>query len=218
MCRLPKPFTCINTSNSVLQMLNSLVWFCIVLFVSPLMVLGCRYPRMRLCWDMRCSSLCDVFYLRRTKTLWGWSYEEWRSVRFVYLIQAIVLLNFCHGDSMCRNSNPRTLLIPSNCVPHELNSFILFVSRLMTIGCYRPMSLCWTRNVLLFVLSSTLRLKRKDESEVSVGVIYGVASSLSLSKFICNPKTKWASQELEGLWRLLPLLPFKGKTPWPGAD
>ena len=117
----------------------------------------------------------------------------------MYLIQAIVLLNFCHGDSMCRNSNPRTLLIPSNCVPHELNSFILFVSRLMTIGCYPPMSPCWTRNVLLFVLSSTLRLKRKDESEVSVGVIYGVASSLSLSKFICNPKTKWASQELEGL-------------------
>lgn len=100
---------------------------------------------------------------------------------------------------MCRNSNPPTLLIPSNSVLHELSRFVLFVSRLMTIGCYPPMSLCWTRNVLLFVLSSTLRLKSRDESEVSVGVIYGVASSLSWCKFICNPKTKWASQELEGL-------------------
>ena len=180
------------------------------------MALGCRYPRMSLSCDLLCSSLCDVFYLLRTKTLWGWNYEEWRSVCFVYLIQAIVLLNFCHGGSLCRNSNHPTLLIPSNSVFHELNSFVLFVSRLMTIGCYPPMSLCWTRNVLLSVLSSTLRLKSRDESEVSVGVIYGVASSLSWSKFICNPKTKWASQELEGHWRLVP--PFKGKTPWPGAD
>ena len=53
---------------------------------------------------------------------------------------------------MSRNSNPPTLLIPSNSVLHELNSFVLFASRLMTIGCY-------PRNVLLFVLSSTLRLK-----------------------------------------------------------
>ena len=60
MCRLSKPLTCINTSNSVLHMLNSFVWFCIVLFVSPLMALGCRYPRMSLCWDLRCSSLCDA--------------------------------------------------------------------------------------------------------------------------------------------------------------
>lgn len=46
-------------------MLNSFVWFCIVLFVSPLMALGCRYPRMSLCWDLGCSFLCGVVYLLR---------------------------------------------------------------------------------------------------------------------------------------------------------
>ena len=58
-------------------------------------------------------------------------------------------------------------------------------------------------------------LKKKDDIDIATGVNYGVASSSSLSKSICNPETD--IRELEGHRRLAP--PFKGEyLAWTGAE